>query len=175
MKRNRIQTVSIVMIVLISLFGLFWAIEYSYRLGVHLFVKDWSTFPMVDDGFVMTTGRMLLACLYYSPVYIVSFSAIGSALLLFNRYRQGFIFDQRTSLYLIAVGISLIGIFAFDTIISATELSFMSHWNADGAVAIRYKYDPSDIVIAISGIGFCLLGWISREALRLKLENDSFV
>ena len=175
MKYRRIQVVSILMIFVVVLFGVFWFVEYSMRLGTHLFFMEWSTYPFVDDDFVVTNWHRFVACLYYSMIYITVLSTFAATLLLFNRYRKGFIFDTRTSTYLMCLGGGLVGIFLVGTLISSTEAAFLSQWNAEGAVAMKYYYSSSNIVIGLTGIGFWVMGWISHEALRIQRENENFI
>lgn len=84
-------------------------------------------------------------------------------------------FDPRPANNIIGGGLALIGILIVDTYIPAFEAKFLSQWNSGKSLPAKYYFDSADITIGLAGLGFCLIGWVLKEAILLKQENESII
>jgi len=176
MRNTRIRVFSTVLLVLIGLYGIFWYAEYSSRVIPHVFLNDWSTYGWADDSLKTTLGMRLTAFMIYLPFYLVSAIQFTSAFLLLNCYRKLIIFDLRPARYLMVLGVSLALVLPMDGLIVAYEPVFFSQWNTlQPRLSPQFEYDAGDFSIAFAGLGFLLIGWITREGLLLRRENEAFV
>lgn len=172
---KRIQMLSRALIWAVSAFMGWWSYEYAHRIWDNILTAEWGMYNGVDDALIMTTAMRVWAVAYYAPVVIIAFVSYWFAVRLLYLYRQGVIFDVRAARALMGLGWAFVGIALVDTFITATERWFLTLWNADGPLAPRYYYDAGDITIGLAGLGFCLIGWITREGLFLVRENEGFI
>ncbi|MCH2163584.1 MAG: hypothetical protein MK098_02880 [Marinovum sp.] len=175
MRQQRISNVAKILMVAVVVFALFWTVEYTLRIIHHVGYSDWTQWRAVEESVVITPGMRALVALFYVPVFVVALASFCYAMRLLQFYRAGIIFDHGPAVALIGVGLSMVGVAVVDTYVYAFEETLLSAWNSDGPVSPRYYYDPGDITIALAGVGFCLIGWITREGVRMREENEGFV
>ncbi|MEM7241875.1 MAG: DUF2975 domain-containing protein [Pseudomonadota bacterium] len=145
------------------------------RIYQHVFINDWATYRGVDDSLKITSRMRGIVFAFYIPVFVAAFAAFSTAAMLLTQYQRMEIFSSKTSNRLIALGISLICVSLVDTLILSFEGPLLTHWNVDGPISPQYYYDSGDITIALAGAGFCLVGWITREALLIQKENEAII
>ena len=175
MRQEKISRWAYGMMVAVSIYGVVWTVEYLWRLYRNVFSQDWATWPIVRDDLLMGTEHYVSAALFYLPVIFVAMATVFSALILLNYYRKGVIFDERPAQALRWLGLSFIGIMLVDTYVFAFERWFYTLWNPEHREPIRYVYDAGDITIAFAGLGFWMIGWITREGVRMREENEGFI
>ena len=175
MHKQRISRVASILLIVVNIFAILWTVEYCFRIIPHVGWADWGRWRGVDDDLVITWWMRFLVGWFYVPVFFVAFGSFYFARRLLKAYERGVIFDERTAGSLIFLGLFMIGVGLVDTYVYAFELTLLSAWNDDGPVMPRYWYDAGDITIALAGAGFCLVGWVTREGLRMQRENESFV
>ena len=163
------------MMVAVSIYGVIWTVEFGLRLYRNVFSQDWATWPFVRNDLVMGVEHYVSAALFYLPVFFVAFGTVFSSLVVLNYYRKSIIFDERPAKALRWLGLSFIGIMVVDTYVFGFERWFYTLWNQELREPIRYVYDSGDIRIAFAGIGFWMVGWITREGLRMREENEGFI
>lgn len=175
MRVQRIRILSTIVMILVGIFCLYWTYDYSVRIIPHITTADWSTYNIVDNNLAITTQMRIIAALFYAPVYITAFVSYYYALRLLNSYRQGIIIDIRPAYYLMGLGLSLLAVIIVETFIASFEGAFLSQWNQTHQIPVEYYFDSLDLTVAFAGLGFCLVGWVTREAILMKEEVEAFV
>lgn len=171
----KIRLLSTIMIVFVSLFFVFWTVEYFDRIYTHIVVADWSEYTFIDATFEKTISVQTLFFLFYLPVIAAAFWSFQYATRVLLNFRKLEVFTLKAAKDVKFLGIGFVLVAIVDTLIPMFERPLMTLWNEAGPLAPRYFYDAGDITIGLAGIGFFMLGWVMQEACKLETENKAFV
>lgn len=175
MRKNRIESMALVLMGLVAVTGLIWTIQYVREFTDAVFLHDWRDWEFVDDTVSVTLPMRISMALFYLPMLFFGCANTILALLLLNLFRQSIFFDPRAAKRIMLLGLSMVGAMIVDTAIWVFAIPLYSRWNSDGPVALEYYYDPGDIVIGLAGLGFVLCGSLMREAILIARENEGVV
>lgn len=175
MRKQRISRLAFVLSLLVIAFLVLWTVEYADRIYGHLFLRDWANYRFVDNNVEITRAMRLWAVPIYVPVFVAAYASGFFALRLLRFMRRLELFEMKTVNALMALGAALLGVAVVDTYVVMAELRYLTQWNDGGSVPWRFIYDAGDITIGLAGLGFVLMGWVTREAMLIDQEMQEIV
>ncbi|MEM9973545.1 MAG: hypothetical protein AAF771_05150 [Pseudomonadota bacterium] len=175
MRYIRIEIMALALMGLVAVTGVIWATWYLREAGHAVFVQDWNEWEFVDDTVSVTSAMRFSMALFYLPMLVIGCANAIFAVLLLNLFRKSIFFDPRAAKRIMLLGTSMVGTMLADTAIWVFAIPLYSRWNADGPAALKFYYDPGDIVIGVAGLGFVLCGFLMKEAIAIARENEGVV
>lgn len=175
MRQRRITRLAFVLQLLVIAFTVLWSVEYVNRLYGHLFVQDWANYWFVDDTVEVTPAMRLWAIPIYIPVFLPAYAGAYFAFRLLGFMRRLQLFRLETTKALMGLGGSLLVVAVIDTYVVVAERWHLTQWNAAGADRWQFFYDAGDITIGLAGLGFILMGWVTREAMLIEQDLQEIV
>jgi hypothetical protein len=101
---------------------------------------------------------------------IAAFLAMGS---LFNRYRRGEILSDGSADDILRIGRAMLLVAIATVLVPTLQLLALS-WNGSSRV-LSIGIDGGTLGFLLSAGLLTVIGWVMREAARVKAENEGFV
>lgn len=126
------------------------------------------------SGHVNELIRWIYFIMWLLPV-VAGVYACAAALFSVNLCRNGHYFDTRFARGIWHVGMGTIISLATDIIATTLSPKVLSGLNPNGPLALRFRFNSEEYGLLLCGIGFCALGWVIHEAVKIAEENDGFI
>jgi hypothetical protein len=130
-------------------------------------------FPELGTGAKVTPlqGALVAAVAVFAlfPM-IAAFLAMSS---LFNRYRKGEILSDGSADDILRIGRAMLLVAATTVMVPTLQLLVLS-WNAQKRT-LQIGLDDGTLGFLLSAGLLTVIGWVMREAARVKAENEGFV
>jgi len=175
MRQDRIRRYATAFMVLLGAYTLFYPyssisglIDYAFLYPERM-VKSRFTGGFVSDGL-----RWGYFWMWLTPVIAGIYGCVA-ALYLANLCRVGRYFDERFARGLYHLGAAVIASLVTDILATSFTPKLLSWINPAGPLDVRWRFQSEETGLVLCGIGFCALGWVMQEAVKIAEENDGFV
>jgi hypothetical protein len=101
--------------------------------------------------------------------------ALDQARQLFARYRSGEILSQACASHIHRVGQMLVTLAFLGVILPTLQVLLLSWGNPPGQKILQIGFADENLGFLLAGGMLTVIGWVMREAARVKAENEAFV
>jgi len=132
-------------------------------------------FPLLADGTIVSPFQGTLVALIAVLSVFPLIAALIAMQSLFSRYRRGEILTDGCATDILRIGRAMFLVAAATVLVPMLQYLALS-WNAgQGKRVLQIGLDSGTPGFLLSGSLLFVIGWVMREAARVKVENQGFV
>lgn len=132
-------------------------------------------FPELAEGTVIAPVQGLLAALVAAVAVFPLIAAFMAMSSLFNRYRRGEILSDACADDILRIGRAMVFLAAATVLVPTLQVLVLSWQSPPGQRVLQVGLDSGTLGFLLSGGLMFVIGWVMREAARVKAENEGFV
>jgi len=135
----------------------------------------WEGLEWVDQGITVPLPTRVLWYGLWSIETLIAVTGFGLGFHLLWLYRSGSYFSSKTFHTIFRIGLVLIALVLYSSAVRSINFSILQMYNADFVFKFRNPLSNMTIGYFVLGCGFCLIGWVQSEALKMQDELEGFL
>ena len=155
-----------------ALYYPYWAM--SGTLDFAFFEPERMTKSRFSGGIVENETRWIWLAMWTVPI-LGGIYACVAAIYATQMVRMRCYFDVRFASAIFHLGVGTIISLVADIVATSFSRKVLSLHNPSGQHDLWFRFHSEEWGLILCGVGFCALGWVLREAVKIAEENDGFV
>jgi len=172
---RRVRNFSLFFMILVAAFTIYYPYHVLSGLLDYAFLEPRRMeYNRITNGYVTSQMRWMHFTSWFIPL-LFGMYACFAALYTSNRFRTGKYFDKKAATGIMHMGVAIIISLATDILATALFPVIHSWANPDGLRAMNIRFRSEETGLILCGIGFCAIGFILKEGIKIDQENKEFV